>query len=252
MQRFQHKTALVTGASRGIGRAIALRLAAEGADVGIACQARRDEAEAVAAEVRALGRRAAVFAADVRDETAVRGLVAAAEAAFATIDVWVNNAGVEYEEPVEAISEAHWDETFAVNVKGVFFCARAAAAHMLPRKSPEQPGVIINISSRFGFLGDPFSLPYGASKAAVNNLTKAFAKLWAPVIRVNAVAPAYTETEMMAHVTPEYVARFHEGTPLKRVARPEDTANAVAFLASPDAAFTTGATLLVDGGYSLK
>ena len=252
MQRYADKTVFITGASRGIGRAIALRLAAEGAAVGINYLSNQDAARAVAAEVRALGTRAEIFQGDVRDDASVRAMVAAAERAFGTLDVWVNNAGIEIEEPIAAITDEHWERTFAVNVKGVFFCARAAAEHMLARKSKEAPGVIINISSRFGYLGDPTSLPYSASKAAVNNLTKALAKQYAPAIRVNGVAPAYTETDMMAHVTPEYIARFHDSTPLKRTARPEDTANAVAFLASAEAAFTTGQTLLVDGGYVLK
>jgi NAD(P)-dependent dehydrogenase (short-subunit alcohol dehydrogenase family) len=253
MQRFAGKTVFITGGSRGIGRAIALRLAAEGAALGINYRSNAAAAREAAKLARAAGApRVEVFAGDVRDEASVRAMVAAAEQVLGTLDVWVNNAGIEIEEPIEAISVAHWEETFAVNVTGVFLCARAAAAHMLPRKSKDDPGVIVNISSRFGFLGDPSSLPYGASKAAVNNLTKALAKLWAPAIRVNGVAPAYTETELMAHVTPEYIARFHDSTPLKRVARPEDTAAAVAFLASHDAAFTTGQTLLVDGGYSLK
>ena len=118
---------------------------------------------------------------------------------------------------------------------------------------PEAPAAsIINIASRFGVLGDHTSLPYGASKAAVINLTKAMAKLYAPHIRVNAVAPAYTPTDMTAHVAEDYVASFHAATPLGRPTRPEDTAAAVAFLASEDAAFTTGATLPVDGGYTLK
>ena len=113
-------------------------------------------------------------------------------------------------------------------------------------------GVIINIASRFGFIGDPSSLPYGASKAAVINITKALAKQYAPTVRVNAVAPAYTPTGMMAHVSEDYIARFNAATPMARITRPEDTAAAVAFLASDDASFTTGATLLVDGGYTLK
>jgi 3-oxoacyl-[acyl-carrier protein] reductase len=248
MNRFEGKSVLITGASRGIGRAIALRLAEEGANIAINYRRERRRAEQVALEIEAKGCRAAIFPADVRDDAAVRAMAGHAVQAFGAIDVWVNNAGVEYEEPLEAIGDAHWDETFAINVKGLFYCCRAIAPHMLAREQ----GAIVNIASRFGFLGDPNSLPYGASKAAVINITKALAKAYAPHIRVNCVAPAYTETDLMAHVTPEYVARFHTNTPLQRVARPEDTAAAVAFLASDDAAFTTGATLQVDGGYTLK
>jgi 3-oxoacyl-[acyl-carrier protein] reductase len=248
MERFAGRVALVTGASRGIGRAIALRLAEEGADIGINYLRNHKAAEAVALELEAKGVKARLFPCDVRDDAAVRAMVGHAVDAFGGIDVWVNNAGVEYEEPIEQISAEHWDDTFAVNVKGLFHCCRAIAPHMAARER----GVIVNIASRFGYLGDPSSLPYGASKAAVINLTKALAKRYAPHVRVNAVAPAYTETDMMGHVTEDYIARFHKNTPLQRVARPEDTAGAVAFLASDDAAFTTGATVLVDGGYTLK
>jgi 3-oxoacyl-[acyl-carrier protein] reductase len=248
MQRFEGRVAVVTGASRGIGRAIALRLAEEGASIGVNYLKNRKAAEEVALELEAKGVKAHLLPADVRDDAAVRKMVERAAEAFGGIDVWVNNAGIEYEEPVDDISEAHWDDTFAVNVKGLFHCCRAIAPHMTGRGK----GVIVNIASRFGYLGDPGSLPYGASKAAVLNITKALAKKYAPAVRVCAVAPAYTETDMMAHVTDEYIERFHKNTPLQRVARPEDTAAAVAFLASDDAAFSTGATLLVDGGYTLK
>jgi 3-oxoacyl-[acyl-carrier protein] reductase len=248
MNRFEDKTVLITGASRGIGRTIALRLAEEGANIAVNYLRERGRAEQVALEIEAKGCRAEIFQADVRHDAAVRAMVGHAVSTFGQIDVWVNNAGVEFEEPIEEITEEHWDDTFAINVKGLFYCCRAIAPHMEAREQ----GVIINIASRFGFLGDPNSLPYGASKAAVINMTKALAKRYAPFIRVNCVAPAYTETDMMAHVTPEYIARFHKSTPLQRVARPEDTAAAVAYLASNDASFTTGATLHVDGGYTLK
>lgn len=248
MERFAGKTALVTGASRGIGRAIALRLAREGADVAVHYRERREEAEAVAGEIRKLGHKAEPVQGDVRNEKDAPAMVNSASEALGALSVWVNNAGVEYEEPLEEISVAHWDETFAVNVRGVFLCSRAAGDHMLSHEG----GVIINIASRFGYLGDPTSLPYGASKAAVNNMTKALAKLYAPRIRVNGVAPAYTPTEMMAHASQGYISNFNAATPMGRITTPEDTAAAVAFLASGDASFTTGATLLVDGGYTLK
>jgi 3-oxoacyl-[acyl-carrier protein] reductase len=251
--RLEGRIALVTGASRGIGRAIALRLAAEGADLAIHFKTDQHRAEAVAQEVRALGRRAVAFPADVRDERAVGWMVQRVEQFFGRIDVLVNNAGVEFEEPIEATTEEHWDDTFAVNVKGLFFCSRAVAGVMEAAAQPGgRSGAIVNIASRFAFLGDPGSLAYSSSKAAVINITKGMAKRYAPAIRVNCVAPAYTPTDMMAHVTPEYLARTQENTPLRRFTRPEDTAAAVAFLASDDASFTTGQTILVDGGYTLK
>ena len=248
MMRFAGKTAFVTGASRGIGRTIALRLAEEGADVAVHYRERQEAAEAVVEEIRELGRKALAVRGDVRREADARAMVEAGQAALGPLKVWVNNAGVEYEEPLADISVDHWDETFAVNVKGVFLCSRAAGAHMLSH----QGGVIINIASRFGYLGDPTALPYGASRAALINITKALAKHYAPRIRVNGVAPAYTPTEMMAHASEDYIARFNAATPMARITRPEDTAAAVAFLASDEASFTTGATLLVDGGYTLK
>ncbi len=248
MERLRGKIVIVTGAGRGIGRAIALRCAREGAAVGVNYLANADTAGDTVREIEAMGRRALPLRADVRAESQVRAMVREARQTFGRIDVWINNAGVEHEQPIGEIDEASWDDTFAVNVKGLFFCSRAAAEAMRPQGG----GAIVNIASRFGFIGDPASLPYGASKAAVINLTKALAKLYAPEIRVNAVAPAYTETDMMAHVTPEYTARVVATTPLRRVARPEDTAAAVVFLASAEAGFTTGQTLLVDGGYTLK
>jgi 3-oxoacyl-[acyl-carrier protein] reductase len=246
--RLKGKIALVTGASRGIGRAIALRLAQEGADIAINFKTDQHRAEAVAQEIRAVGPRALVFQADVRGDKAVRWMVERVEQFFGRIDILVNNAGIEHEEPIEATTEEHWDETFAVNVKGLFFVSRAVARLM----ESGGGGAIVNIASRFGFLGDPGSLAYSSSKAAVINITKALAKRYAPKIRVNCVAPAYTPTDMMAHVSPEYLARTQQSTPLQRFTKPEDTAAAVAFLASGDASFTTGQTILVDGGYTLK
>ena len=253
MKRFANKTAIITGSSRGIGRAIALRLASEGAAVGGNYLQNQAAAEAVVAELRALGGRAEILQGDVREAASVEALVAQAASLFGRFQVWVNNAGVEYEEPLEEIVEEHWEETFRVNVKGLFFCSRAAARHMKAhRQAGDPPDVIVNITSRFGFLGDPTSLPYGASKGAAINITKALAKQYAPEIRVVGVAPAYTPTEMMSQATPEYIERFHNATPLGRITSPEDTAAAVAFMASDDASFTTGVNLLVDGGYSLK
>jgi len=253
MKRFEGRTAVVTGASRGIGRAIALRLAQEGADIGINFRETATLAEGLAEEVRAMGQKAVLLPADIQDDSAVRAMVTRAHQELGRLDIWVNNAAVEHEQPLAKIEESLWDDTFAINVKGLFFCCRAAGELMVDEATKNNStGVIINIASRFGLLGDFTSIPYGASKAAVINITKALAKGLAPHVRVNVVAPAFTPTDMTSHLGEEYLAKFHAATPLQRLTRPEDTAAAVAFLASDDAGFTTGAVLPVDGGYTLK
>ncbi len=259
MLRLSQKRALITGASRGIGKAIALQFAKEGAKVAVHYHRNLDQAKGVLEAIESQGGAGCLVQGDIRQNTEVERLVAKAKTALDGLDILVNNAGIEHEEALDDIVEAHWDATFALNVKGAFFCCRAAAKAMQATLGTHTAGkvakgaaAIVNVSSRFGFLGDPSSLAYGASKAALNNLTKALAKQYAPYIRVNGVAPAYTPTDMMAHVSEEYRQAFHEATPLRRITKPQDTAAAVAFLASDEASFTTGTTLLIDGGYSLK
>ena len=259
MPRLTNRRALITGASRGIGKAIALQFAKEGAMVAVHYHQSLEQAKKVLQSLEAEGAKGCLVQGDIRQLTQAERVVIQAEKGLGGLDILVNNAGVEYEETIEQTLEAHWDETFALNVKGAFFCCRAAAKAMQPCDDEKNTALktkttaaIVNISSRFGFLGDPNSIAYGASKAALNNLTKALAKHYAPHIRVNGVAPAYTPTDMMAHASEEYRQAFYAATPLQRITQPQDTAAAAVFLASHEASFTTGATLLVDGGYSLK
>jgi 3-oxoacyl-[acyl-carrier protein] reductase len=243
-RRFEGRSALVTGAGSGIGRAIALRLAAEGADVAVNYHANREGADAVAREIEALGRRALVVGADVRDPAAVEAMVAAVVGAFGRLDVLVNNAGVVRRGGVLDITEAMWDEVVDVNLKGTFLCAQAAARWMQGRG----PGAIVNVASMRGVEGGSSSPHYAAAKAGVIALTKTLARELAPAIRVNAVAPGYVETRLQAGLTAEQRRDIQAATPLGRIGDPAEIGAVVAFLASDDASFMAGQTLLADGG----
>ena len=189
------KTAIVTGASRGIGAAAALALAAQGCRVAVCCRTRRDSAESVAARIRAAGGTAAVFCADVSDEAAVRTMFAQVEQTLGPADILVNNAGVAQQKLFTDITAAEWDAMFGVCVKGAFHCCQAALPHMIRQKW----GRIINISSMWGQVGASCEVHYSAAKAALIGFTKALAKEEGPSgITVNCVAPGVVETDMMA------------------------------------------------------
>jgi 3-oxoacyl-[acyl-carrier protein] reductase len=233
------KLALVTGGSRGIGRAIALELGRAGAEVVVGYRTGRDEAEAVAVEV---GGRA--VEADVSDAASAKSLVEAA----GDVDVLVNNAGLTRDGLLVRMSDDDWRTVIDTNLGGAFYTCRAAARGMMRRRA----GAIVNVSSVVGLHGNPGQANYAASKAGLIGLTKALAReLSSRNVRVNAVAPGYIETAL-TDVLPEEVQNAILGnTPLARFGRPEDVAGAVRFLCSDEASFITGDVLLIDGGLGM-
>jgi NAD(P)-dependent dehydrogenase (short-subunit alcohol dehydrogenase family) len=245
--RLRDKVALVTGAGRGNGRAIALGLSREGARLVIA-DISLDNAERTAGEVRAAGGEAAAVQVDVTRRAEVEAMVEAAYREFGRLDILVNNAGVLTRRPFLELPEEEWDQVMDVNLKGVFLCSQATARRMAESGS----GCIINISSVNAVSTTPFTVHYCASKAGVSNLTKGMALALASMnIRVNAVAPSAILTDMSKGRldTPEGQAAVLARTPLGRIATSEDLVGPVVFLASQDADFVTGTTLVVDGGW---
>ncbi|MBI4183636.1 MAG: SDR family oxidoreductase [Proteobacteria bacterium] len=245
--RVDGKVAVVTGAGRGIGRASAVALAQAGAELVLVART-TSQIEAVAAEIRAAGGRAAPLACDVSDSAQVRERIGGIE----RIDVLVNNAGIMIVDSFLDATEEALDRTLAVNVKGCFLVAQAAARRMVAGR---RGGAIVNVSSQSGVVGAAKRAVYVTSKHAVEGMTKAMALDLAPHgIRVNAVCPTSIETDLnrrfLADAT--YRARVVAGIPLGRLGLPEEVAGAVVFLASPAAAMITGASLLVDGGWTAQ
>jgi 3-oxoacyl-[acyl-carrier protein] reductase len=247
---FENQVALVTGGGTGIGRSTAMLFAEHGADVIVNFSRSRDEANEVAAKIQGLGRNAMAIQADVSDDQAVRQMFARAAEEFGRLDILVNNAGMTHSVPatdLEQLTEEKWDEVFAVNVKGTFFCSRAAVELM--RKSTEVSGQIINVSSIAATTGLGSSIAYAASKAAISNITKAMAVSQAPEIRVNEVAPGVVMTRWVEGWE-QYTEPHREQTPLKRLATPDDVAKAIYSIAMNP--FVTGQSLMVDGGRLLN
>lgn len=242
--RLMDKVALVTGASKGIGRAIALELAGEGAHVAVNYHHDEAGARQTAEAIEAMGRKAMLVKADVTHEGEVEGMIELVTGAWQGFDVLVNNAGVVNRGGLLDVSSAMWDEVVDVNLKGVFLCAQSAVRWM----KPQGHGVIVNIASMRGVEGGSTSPHYAAAKAGVIALTKTIAREFAPIIRCNAVAPGYVETRIQADLSPEKRRAIEQSTPLKRIGDPGEIGRVVAFLASDDAAFMTGQTLVVDGG----
>jgi len=235
------KNALVTGSTRGIGRAIAETLAKSGARVAIVGRDIEKAREAAAA----VGSGAQGFACDVTDTAAVTKLVADVEAAFGSIDILVNNAGITRDNLVMRLKDEDWDAVQNSNLRGAFAAIRAVSRGMMKRRS----GRIINISSIIGIIGNKGQANYAASKAGLIALTKSVAKeLGSRNILVNAVAPGFIETEMTAAMTPEAREGLGKQIALERLGSPQDVAATVAFLASDLSSYVTGQVLVVDGG----
>ncbi|WP_031515305.1 3-oxoacyl-[acyl-carrier-protein] reductase [Desulfofalx alkaliphila] len=239
------KVAIVTGSSRGIGRAVALALAKAGANVVVNYAGRADAANQTAAEIEQLGRRALVIKADVADTEQVKSMVDETLKELGRLDILVNNAGITRDNLIMRMKDQDWDAVLNTNLKGAFNCCRAVARPMLKSKG----GRIVNISSVVGLMGNAGQVNYSAAKAGIIGLTKTLAaELGSRKITVNAVAPGFITTEMTDGLPPEVKERLIERVPLGRLGAPEEIADTVTFLCGPAAGYITGQVIAVDGG----
>ena len=239
------RVALVTGSSRGIGRAIALRLAADGYAVAVHGNRSVAEAERVCEQIRANGGTAKAFFCDVADSVAVSQLVEDVVQEFGTISVLVNNAGIAQQKLFTDISDSEWQRMMDVHVSGAFYASRAVLPAMIRARS----GCIVNVSSMWGQTGGSCEVHYSTAKAALIGMTKALAKEVGPSgVRVNCVAPGVIRTDMLAGFDNNTLDELAQETPLCRLGTPEDVAAAVAFLVSEQAGFITGQVLAPNGG----
>lgn len=239
------KVALVTGASRGIGRAIAIRLAAEGAKVAINFAGNTEKAEAVKEEIEAAGGEALLVQANVADAAAVEEMVAKVVEAFGGIDVLVNNAGITRDGLLVRMKDEDFDAVLDTNLKGVFYCTKAVSKLMMKKRS----GRIVNMTSVVGVNGNAGQTNYAAAKAGVIGFSKSAAKeLASRGITVNMVAPGFIDTDMTSVLSDKAKEAALAGIPLQRMGTPENVADAVAFLVSDQAAYITGQVIHVDGG----
>ena len=239
------KTALVTGASRGIGRAISLRLAAEGANIAINYAGNTAKAEETKAAIEAAGGKAALFQADVSDSAQVEQMVASVLETFGSLDILVNNAGITRDGLLMRMKEEDFDAVLDTNLKGIFHVTKAVTKIMMKQRS----GRIVNMASVVGIIGNAGQTNYAAAKAGVIGFTKSAAReLAARGITVNAVAPGFIATDMTAAMPEKAKEATLAAIPLRRMGTPEDVANAVLFLVSDQAAYITGQVVKVDGG----
>lgn len=245
---FEGKTALVTGGSRGIGRAVCLELARGGASVALCYAGNEAAAKETVQAVEALGGKALAVRCDVSDAAQVDALVRAAVERFGQVDILVNNAGITRDNLVMRMSEADFDAVIAANLKGAFLCMKAVSRGMLKRRY----GRIVNVSSVVGLRGNAGQVNYAASKAGIVGMTKAMAKeLASRGVTVNAVAPGFIETDMTAALTDAARSAALGSIPMARLGAAGDVAKAIAFLAGDEAAYITGQVLAVDGGMSM-
>jgi len=246
--KLQGKVAVVTGASKGIGAAIAMEMAREGADVVVNYSSSREAAERVVAEIKSTGRKAIAVQASIASESDVKRLFAETKKAFGRLDILVNNAGTYEFVPLENVTAEHFHKLFDLNVLGLLLASREACKLIGP-----EGGSIVNISSVVSTLGVPTGSVYSASKAAVDAVTRSLAKEFgARKIRVNSINPGMVETEGLKAAgmqESDFRKMVEAQTPLGRIGQPRDVAPAVVFLASPDADWITGETLFISGGY---
>lgn len=243
--RLNGKVALVTGASRGIGREIALELAREGADVVVNYAGSEAKAKEVVQEIIAMGRKSFSIQANISSSEDVQKMVDETIQQFGKLDILVNNAGITRDQLLMRMKESDWDDVMNTNLKGVFLCTKAVTRQMMKQRS----GRIINISSIVGFSGNAGQANYVAAKSGVIGLTKTTAReLAARGITVNAVAPGYIATDMTEQLPDEVKAEMLKQIPLARIGEPKEIAKVVSFLASDDSSYITGQTIHVNGG----
>ena len=239
------KIALVTGGSRGIGRAIALALADEGANVAFTFKSAADAAENVKGEIEAKGRMALAIQSDAKDINGAQQVVDRILKELQRIDILVNNAGITKDTLLMRMSEQDWDDVIDTNLKGAFNFSKAACRPMMSQRE----GKVINISSISGVIGNAGQVNYASAKAGMIGMTKSLAKeLASRNIQVNAIAPGFVDTDMTVKLTPQQREALLNIIPMKRTAKPEEIANVVVFLASPASSYMTGQVLCVDGG----
>ena len=244
MVSLEGKVAIVTGAARGIGQSIALKLASVGADLAL-CDLKAEWLDETAEKVKALGREVRCYQGDVSKGDDVNAVVKQMNADFGHLDVLVNNAGITRDGLMMRMSEEDWDAVLDINLKGTFLFSKAVGRYMMKQRN----GSMVNIASVIGLMGNPGQANYGASKAGVIGLTKTVAKeLASRNVRANAVAPGFIQTAMTDKLTEEVRDQMMNAIPLKKFGQPEDVANVVAFLASDASAFVTGQVLSICGG----